>query len=311
MNWRAAWDTIKQTVTEFSNDKCPRLGAALAFYTALSIAPLLLLVVSIAGLVFDEQAASGRLQDQLKDLIGAEGAKTVEELVARSAQHGHGVLATVVGIVTLLVGATGVFAQLQDALDTVWNVKTDTSASGIWATVKDRLLSFSMICGMAFLLMVSLVFSAVLSGLGGVFDQWLPYSSVWMRLGNCLASLLVTTLMFAMIFKLLPHARPDWHDVWIGAALTAVLFNVGKYLIGLYMGQAAPGSAYGAAGSFVVLLFWIYYSTQILLLGAEFTQVYALKFGSGLRSVAGLKPADATNTTGAGAAPAPTAEPVI
>jgi membrane protein len=315
MNWRAAWDTIKQTAREFSEDKCPRLGAALAFYTALSIAPLVLLVVSIAGLVFDEQAASGRLQEQLKDLIGAEGAKTVEELVAKSAQHGHGVLATVVGVVTLLIGATGVFAQLQDALDTVWNVKTDTSASGIWATVKDRLLSFSMICGMAFLLMVSLVFSAILSGLGSVFDQWLPYSSVWMRLGNAVLSLLLTTLMFAMIFKLLPHARPAWRDVWVGAALTAVLFNVGKYLIGLYLGQAAPGSAYGAAGSFVVLLFWIYYSTQIVLFGAEFTQVYALKFGSGLRSVAGLAPADPNNPTGAGATaaagPVATAEPVI
>lgn len=315
MNGRAAWDTVKQTATEFSDDKCPRLGAALAFYTALSIAPLLLVVIGIAGLVFGPDAARGEIARQLSDLLGREQAEVVESMLAKTAATGGGWAATAVGLVTLLVGATGVFAQLQDALDTVWNVKTDTTASGIWATVKDRLLSFSVICGMAFLLMVSLVFSAVLSGLGGLVDQWVPYSSVWMRLGNCLLSLGLTTLMFAMIFKLLPHARPDWRDVWVGAALTAVLFNVGKYLIGLYLGKASVGSAYGAAGSFVVLLFWIYYSTQIVLFGAEFTQVYALKFGSGLRSVAGLQPADPTNPTGAGAAPvagpAASAGPVI
>jgi len=315
MSWRTAWDTVKQTGKEFVDDKCPRLGAALAFYTALSLAPLLLVVIGIAGLAFGEDAARGEIARQLSDLLGREQAEVVESMLAKSASKSGGVIATVVGVVTLLVGATGVFAQLQDALDTVWNVKPDQTASGIWATVKDRLLSFAMIGVMAFLLLVSLVFSAVLSGLGGLFDQWVPYSNVWMRLGNCVLSLGLTTLMFAMVFKLLPHARPDWHDVWIGAAITAVLFNVGKYLIGLYLGQASVGSTFGAAGSFVVLLFWIYYSTQIVLFGAEFTQVYALRFGSGLRSVAGLTPADPTNRTGAGAAaaagPVATSEPVI
>jgi membrane protein len=238
----------------------------------------------------------------------------VESILAKSAASKHGgIVATIVGIVTLLVGATGVFAQLQDALDTVWNVKPDQTPSGIWGTVKDRLLSFAAIGAMAFLLLVSLVFSAVLSGIGDRLFGPGETAGVWMRLGNVVLSLLLTTAMFAMVFKLLPHARPDWHDVWIGAAVTAVLFNVGKYLIGLYLGNASVGSTYGAAGSFVVLLFWIYYSTQILLFGAEFTQVYSLKFGAGLRAVSGLKPADPHNHTGAGAGQetAATAEPVI
>lgn len=314
MNWRAAWDTVRQTVKEFIDDKCPRLGAALAFYTALSIAPLLLVITGVAGLAFGEEAARGEIASQLSNLLGREQAEVVESMVAKSASTRGGVIATIVGVITLLIGATGVFAQLQDALNTVWNVKPDQSPSGIWATVRDRLLSLAMIGVMAFLLLVSLAFSAVLSGLGGVFDSWLPYSSIWMRVGNCVLSLALTALMLAMVFKLLPHARPNWRDVWVGAAITAVLFNVGKYLIGLYLGQASVGSTFGAAGSFVVLLFWIYYSTQIVLLGAEFTQVYALKFGSGLKSVAGLPPADPANKTGAGAAAGQTeatAEPVI
>lgn len=302
MNWRSIWALVKQTGTEFVNDKATRLGAALAFYTALSLAPLLLVVVGILGLAFGDQVASGELDNQLKNLVGEDGAKTVREMLAKSANHDSGIAATVIGIVTLLVGATGVFAQLQDALDTVWNVKPDQTPSGIWATVKDRLLSFSMICGMAFLLLVSLVLSAVLSAVGGVFERWLPFSSVWLGVGNLVVAFLVTGLMFAMIFKLLPHAKPKWSDVWVGAGVTAVLFILGKYLIGLYLGTASVGSAYGAAGSFVVLLFWIYYSSLILLFGAEFTQVYALKHGSGLKTVGGLTPADPTNPTGAGAA---------
>lgn len=301
MKLRPIWDLVKQSGEEFVNDKATRLGAALAFYTALSLAPLLLVVIGIAGLAFGEQAARGQIAVQLQNLIGDEGAKAVEDMLAKSANHDSGIAATVIGIVTLIIGATGVFAQLQDALDAVWNVKPDQTPSGIWATVRDRLLSFSMICGMAFLLLVSLVLSAVLSGLGGMFERWLPLSSVWLSLANVAVSFLVTGLMFAMIFKLLPHARPAWSDVWVGAALTAVLFGIGKYLIGLYLGKASVGSTFGAAGSFVVLLFWIYYSSLIVLFGAEFTQVYALHHGSGVKVVAGLTPADPTNPTGAGA----------
>jgi len=313
MTRHTLYDLTRQTVKEFLADNAPRLGAAMAFYTALSLAPLLLAVIGIAGLVYGEAAARGEIAHQISDLIGKDQAEVVQGMLAKSASRSGGVLATVIGFATLIVGATGLFAELQGALDTVWNVKPDTKKSGIWATVKDRLLSFAMIGVMAFLLLVSLAFSAVVTGLGGAFERWLPYSSVWLQVANLAVSLLVTGLMFAMIFKVLPHARPAWSDVWVGAALTAVLFTVGKYLIGLYLGKASVGSAYGAAGSFVVLLVWVYYSTQILLLGAEFTQVYALRHGSGVQAVAGLTPADPSNPTGAGAQrfPAATPEPVI
>jgi len=281
MRWHDTWDMLKQTGKEFVDDKAPRLGAAMAFYTALSIAPLLLAVVGIAGLVYGDQAARGEIANQISSLVGKEQADVLEGALARSSSPTGGILATVIGVVVLFFGATGLFAELQGALDTVWNVKAEETSHGVWGYIKDRLLSLSMVGGMAFLLLVSLVFSAVLSAFGGAFENWLPYSSVWMRLGNCVLSFVLTTLMFAMIFRVLPHKHIDWRDVWIGAAVTAVLFNLGKYLIGLYLGKASIGSTFGAAGSFVVFLVWVYYSTQILLLGAEFTQVYAMKYGSG------------------------------
>jgi membrane protein len=312
MRWREVWEVVKQTGREFMADNAMRLGAALAFYTALSLAPLLLAVVGIAGLVFGPEAARGELAAQLRHLIGEEQAATVQEMVAKNHATGGGVLSTAVGLVTLFVGATGVFASLQDALNAVWNVRPDQSPSGIWAMVKDRLLSFSMVCGMAFLLLVSLILSAIVSALGGAIEPWLPVHRYVLQAGNLAIGFLVTAAMFAMIFKALPHARPAWSDVWVGALLTAALFTVGKYLIGLYLGTASVGSAYGAAGSFVVLLFWIYYSSLIVLFGAEFTQVYALRYGSGLRTVEGLTPADPNNRTGAGAAaPPPTSRPTV
>jgi len=305
MFWRNTWDLTKQTVTEFVDDKAPRLGAAMAFYTALSLAPLLLLVIGIAGLAYGEQAARGEIAHQIAGLVGQEEAEVVQTMLARSASTSGGVLATVIGAVTLLVGATGLFKELQDSLDAVWNVRPDQTPAGFWAMLKDRLLSFSMVCGMAFLLLVSLVFSAVVAALGDRLFGGGAMASVWAQLANVGLSLVVTTAMFALIFKVLPHARVAWSDVWIGATLTAVLFTLGKFLIGLYLGKASVGSTFGAAGSFVVLLVWVYYSTQILLLGAEFTQVYAVKFGSGLRGLETVEP------KGAPAPPAATPEPVI
>jgi membrane protein len=304
MRLHDAWPLLKQTGQEFQNDKAMTLGAALAFYTALSIAPLLLLVIVIAGAVYGADAARGGIAHQLDDLIGSEGAKAVEAMLAKTQTPGGGVLSTVVGVVTLLIGATGVFGSLQEALNTVWNVKPDAGPGGLWGLVRDRLLSFSMVCGMAFLLLVSLVFSALLNGVGDVFERWLPYSSVWLGVGNQVVGFLVTALMFAMIFKVLPHARPAWSDVWVGALMTAALFTLGKYLIGLYLGKAAVGSSFGAAGSFVVLLFWIYYSSLILLFGAEFTQVYAQSFGTGLVPAARPKPGPRTEP-GVGPSPVP------
>ena len=289
-----ALELLKKAGLKFMDDKAPRLGAALAFYTALSLSPLLLMVVGLAGLVFGDEAARGELAGQIQNLVGAEGAQVIQGMLAKPETQSRSWTASLIGVATLIFGASGVFAQMQDALNTVWNVKpAETSGWGIWALVRDRLLSFSAVCGMAFLLLVSLVFSTVVSAMSTYANGWLPNATAWMQVLNLLISFALTTIMFAIIFKVLPGARPAWGDVWIGAALTSVLFTLGKFLIGLYLGQAAVGSAYGAAGSFVVLLVWIYYSTQILLYGAEFTQVYATTHGSGWKATL----PDATHAT--------------
>jgi membrane protein len=281
---KTVYELLRDTFREFSKDKCPTLGAALAFYVMLSLAPLLMVVIGIAGLAFGDDAARGQVVNQFKDLVGEQGAETVQGMLAASQSKTGGVLSTVIGLVVLLVGATGVFAQLQESLDTVWNVpERKTAGLGIWGMVKDRLLSFSMVFGLAFLLLVSLVLGAVLAGLKEWLKAHLGDAAFGLGTLNFLLSLTLSTVLFALIYKVLPHARISWRSVWVGALATAGLFNLGKYLIGVYMGQAAVGSSFGAAGSLVVLLVWVYYSTQLLLLGAEFTQVYATRFGSGLR----------------------------
>lgn len=296
------WDLAKQTFAEFWNDNGPRLGAAIAFYTALSLSPLLVVLVAVAGLIFGEAAARGEIANQIRDMVGDDGARAVQAMLAEHRSTQKSVLMTVVGVVTLLIGATGVFAALQGALDTIWGVQG--TARGIWGAIRDRLTAFLIVCGMALLLLASLAISAVLSALG----DWLPGDQATtarlFQFLNQVVSFALAAALFAIIFKVLPHARHAWSDVWIGALVTAGLFTIGKYLIGLYLGQAAPGSAYGAAGSFVVLLIWIYYSSQILLLGAEFTQVYAHRYGTG-RS-ADLRSENAPRTP---AAESPHAEP--
>jgi len=282
MKLAALWPLVKETAVQFWNDKGPRLGAALAFYIALSLSPLLLVVIAIAGAVFGEEAARGEVAHQIQDLVGEDGAKAIQSMLASQRSDGTSILMTIVGVVTLVIGATGVFAQLQEALDSIWHVDAKNVKGGIWKAIKDRLLSFSAVCGMALLLLVSLVLSAVLSALDEWLTSRLPMGGWAVRLANELLSFLLTAALFAFIFKVLPHAHPSWSDVWLGALVTAGLFTLGKYLIGLYLGQAAPGSAYGAAGSFVVLLIWNYYSSQILLFGAEFTKVYANRHGTGL-----------------------------
>ena len=303
MNWRRNWKLVRQTYKEFGDDNAMQLGAALAFYTAISITPLLLVVIGIAGLAYGDQAARGEIAHQLRETVGTEGAEALQAALARSASPRGGVLATVIGVATLVFGASGVFSSLQDALNVVWNVKAEKSRGGVWGLVRERLLSVTMIGVMAFLLLVSMVFGAALTGLGGAFERWLPYSSVWLGVGNFLLGFVLTTLMFAMIFKVLPRPHVAWSDVWTGAVLTAGLFALGKFLIGEYLGRASVGSTFGAAGSFVVLLTWIYYSSLILLFGAEFTQVYALRHGTGPRAVAGLPPADPAGKTAAWTTP--------
>jgi membrane protein len=283
MSVRNLWPMLKQTVAEFNNDNAFRLGAALAFYTALSISPLLLLVIALAGLIFGGDAARDEVHRQLDATLGEEQAQTVKGLLKGGDSKAGGWIATLVGVGTLLVGATGVFAQLQDSLNTVWAVKGQQTTGGFWRAVKDRLLSFSMVAGMAFLVLVSMLLNAALSAI----EKYIQGDQVnWLfKAGNWGLSLLLTFAMFAMIFKVLPHVRIKWSDVWVGAALTTVLFVIGKSLIGLYLGKVAPGSSFGAAGSFVVLLLWIYYSSLILLFGAEFTQVYATRAGSATQTV--------------------------
>jgi membrane protein len=295
---------VKDSGAKFWEDKGPRLGAALAYYTALSLSPLLLAVVAIAGLAFGKEAARGEIVEQFRDTIGTEAASVVEQLVLKSASQSSGTLAAVIAIGVLFFGASGVFAELQDALNTVWKVPGRTPKGGIFTVVKERLLSFSLVCGAAFLLLVSLAVTAFLAGVNGRVAGWLPGMDVLAQVINFALNFALTAALFAMMFKWLPETRLAWRDVAVGAAVTALLFSVGRYLIGLYLGKAAVGSTYGAAGAFVVLLVWIYYSTQILLFGAELTFVYAQRFGSGVRTPEGalVEPRAATTPDGVPAA---------
>ena len=273
------WGVIKAAVSGWVDDYAQSMGAALAYYTMFSIAPLLLIVISIAGLVFGDEAARGEIVSQLEGMLGAPGALAVQGLLESVREPSESVTATIFGVVLLLIGATSVFGELQDALDRIWRAPVRAGRSGLWVLIRARLLSFGMILGIGFLLMVSLVASAALAALqkwwGPVFGDWAMASSIEVAL-----SFLVITVVFAMIYKIVPRVRIDWKDVWIGAATTSLLFTVGKFLIGVYIGRTAIASGFGAAASLVVVLVWVYYSAQIVLLGAEFTRAYAHKFGS-------------------------------
>ncbi len=277
---RQAWQLVKESVVAWSDDYAPSMGAALAYYMLFSIAPLLLIVISVAGLVFGPDAARGEIFGQLRGLMGDEGAHAVERLLQNVDRPQEGVLGTLTGIGVLLLGATSVFNELQNDLDRIWRVPEERKASGLWNLLRTRLLSFGMVLGMALLLMVSLVVSAVLAALG---KWWAPAFAGWQTLAHTAdltVSFLLMSVVFAVIYKIMPRARIRWRDVWTGAAVTAALFAVGKFLIGLYLGRSSVGSAFGAAGSLVVVMVWVYYSAQIFLLGAEFTRVYAHAHGS-------------------------------
>ena len=273
------WGVIKTAVSGWIDDYAQSMGAALAYYTIFSMAPLLLIVISIAGLVFGDEAARGEIFSQLEGMLGASGALAVQGLLESVRKPSESVTATVFGVVLLLIGATSVFGELQDALDRIWRAPVRAGQSGWWRLVQARLLSFGMILGIGFLLIVSLVASAALAALqkwwGPVFSDWAAASII-----EVVLSFLVTTVAFAMIYKIVPRVRIHWKDVWIGAATTSLLFTVGKLLIGVYIGRSGIASGFGAAASLVVVLVWVYYSAQIFLLGAEFTRAYAHKFGS-------------------------------
>jgi membrane protein len=279
MTFKNIWILIKAAASSWVDDYAQSMGAALAYYTMFSIAPLLLIVISIAGLIFGIEAARGEIVGQLQGLMGQQGAEAVQSLLKSVNKPAESVTATLVGGVLLLIGATTVFGELQDALDRIWRVPK-RNKGGIWSLLRARLLSLGMIMGIGFLLMVSLVVSAALAALGKL---WGPLFADWKIIANVidlLVSFVFTTTMFAMIYKIMPRVKVDWEDVWIGAAVTALLFTVGKFLIGFYIGKSGLTSAFGAAGSLVVMLAWVYYSAQIFLMGAEFTWAYALTFGS-------------------------------
>jgi membrane protein len=269
---------LKETFKEFGEDKAPRLGAALAYYTIFSIGPLLLIAVAMAGIFLGQEAARGQISAELGKIFGSQMAKSLEEMIQAASKPKSGKIATIVGVVTLFFGASGVFGQLKDALNTIWNVEAK-KAAGVMGFVKQRFLSMAMVLGIGFLLLITLVFDAAISAMGPMLGRFVGGEPLMQAIQLAL-SFAVAVVLFAAIFRFLPDLHIAWRDVWVGSVLTGILFVLGKFGLGIYLGKAAIGSAYGAAGSLVILLVWVYWSAQILFLGAEFTQVYARRFGS-------------------------------
>jgi membrane protein len=280
---RVLWNLLKNTVSEWSQDNTPRLGAALAYYATFSLAPLLIIAVSISGLVFGREAATGQIVGQIQGLVGVDTAMAIQAMIEKSNQPAASVIASLISIVALLFGASGVFVELQQSLNTIWDVQPKPKR-GLWAFVKDKFFSFSMVVGTGFLLLVSLIISAALAAISNIAMGLIPGWEVIPNVINFIISFLVITVLFALIFKYVPDAEIAWADVWIGAAVTALLFTIGKALIGFYIGYSSLSSTYGAAASLAVILLWVYYSAQILFFGAEFVQVYANTYGSRIRS---------------------------
>ncbi|MBV9744843.1 MAG: YihY/virulence factor BrkB family protein [Acidobacteriia bacterium] len=290
MTSKSVWNLAKQTASNWSDLNAPHLGAALSFYTMFSMAPLLVICISIAGLVFGREAAQGQILWQIQNLVGPDGAKTIQTILQNTSSTSSGVVATVIGLVVLLFGASGVFGELRDSLNAVWGVKTPIS--GIAGFIRYRFFSFTLVLGIGFVLLVSLLLSAALAAAGKYFGSFLPVPEFVLQALNLLLSFLGITILFALLYKIVPDFPIAWSDVWIGAAVTSLLFSIGKLLIGLYLGKASVGSAYGAAGSLVILMVWIYYSSQIFFLGAEFTRIFSERHGShSSASTTGAEPA--------------------
>ena len=274
------WGMFRQMFEAWSDDYVPSMGAALAYYTLFSLAPLLLIVIAIAGLVFGQDAARGEIEAQLRSLMGEGSALAVQELLTSVRKPAEGVTATIIGVCLLLIGATTVFGELQDTLNRIWKVPARNKVGGWIQLVRSRVLSFGMVMALGFLLVVSLVFSAALAVAG---RWWGPLFGEWQLLAtvaDALSSFVVVAILFAFIYKTMPTVQIRWGDVWVGAVVTAVLFTLGKSLIGLYIGRSGVVTGFGAAGSLVVVMLWVYYSAQIFLIGAEFTWIYANTFGS-------------------------------
>jgi membrane protein len=276
---KTAWYLLRETFREWRKDNAMDLGAALAFYTVFSLAPLLIIVIAIAGLVFGPAAARGRIFSQFGDLVGPAAADQIQTMVESAWQPKASIIAGAIGLVTLILGAMGVFGALKTALNIVWQAQP-REVRGIWGLLRGQILSLAMILGIAFLLLVSLVVSAGLAGLGAWAGSILHVPSAALYAVNLLVSLAVTAVLFAMMYRGLPDVSIAWRDVWVGAVVTAVLFSIGKEAIGLYLGRSSIASVYGAAGSLAVLLVWVYYSAAIMLFGAEFTEIFSRRHGS-------------------------------
>jgi membrane protein len=294
---RKQWTELAvETFNEWSNDNVPRLGAALAYYSLFSLAPLLIVVIGVAGLVFGREAAEGQIFWQIRDLVGKESALEIQKLLQSAWSPAKGIVATVVGIVTLIFGASLVVSELRSSLNIIWKAPQSQDSSGILKELvnllRQRFLSFAMVLGIGFLLIISLVINAVLAGIGQRIQSLIAIPEVALQLTTLALWLVVTTGLFALIYKVLPDVRIAWSDVAIGALVTSTLFTIGKALIALYLGKSSVASTYGAAGSLVVVLVWIYYSAQIFFMGAEFTKIYANKYGSRLRARLSAKPTD-------------------
>ncbi|MBI1277921.1 MAG: YihY family inner membrane protein [Anaerolineaceae bacterium] len=303
------FDLLRQTFNEWNEDHAPRLAAALAYYTAFSIAPLLVVVIGIVGIIVSQDTVQSQILHEVQRSVGPDAAQMIGELITNASKPAEGLLATILGLVTLLLGAGGAFGQLQDALNTIWDVdpsSTGKQNSGVVYQIRNKFLTFGMVLVVGFFLMVSLVINAVIAAVSVYVVNLVPGYEFLLSLVNLVISLLVITALFAMLYKFLPKIKLEWRDVIVGAAMTSVLFTIGRFLLGWYLGRSGTASAYGAAGSFVLILLWIYYSAQIVLFGAEFTQVYARRHGSlqGSKTVATSRSTPAPDANSKAALPA-------
>ena len=270
----------KDAALAWNSDGAASMGAAIAYYTIFSIAPLLIISMAVAGYFFGADAAQGQIYGQARSFVGEEGAVALQGLIESASKPAEGIIATVIGLAVMIFGATGVFSELQGAMDRIWQAPVRKDQSGLWYLIRQRVLTFGMVLAVAFLLLVSLAVSAVISALQSLWNPYIGGFEIILQLVNFAVSFVIVAGLFALMFKLLPRVSVAWGDVLIGAGVTALLFNIGKFLIGLYIGKTGVVSGYGAAGTLIALLLWVYYSAQIFLLGAEFTWAYAKKYGS-------------------------------
>ena len=279
MNPKSLYLLAKTAITNWKKDYAPSMGAALAYYTVFSIAPLLVIVIAVAALIFGADAAQAAIMEQARGLIGENGARAIEGMLESAQKPKQGIIASILGIVMLLIGSTTVLAELESNLNRIWKVEPE-KRSGLWHFLRTRLLSLGMVLAIGFLLIVSLVVSAAIAAWGKAWGGWFGGMETLLHVANFTVSVAIVTVLFAIIYKFMPRVAIRWRDVWIGALVTSLLFSFGKFLIGLYIGKSSVESTYGAAGALAVLLIWVYYSAQIFLLGAEFTKVFAERAGS-------------------------------